>query len=247
MEDRSVLSREARQPDAELYFGDPARPTVVLIHGGFWRPEYDLTHLRPMASALSALGWPVCLIEYPRVPGRPDLATAGVAAAAAAYAGREIVLMGHSAGGHLALWAAQSQAAHNQAAHGQAADGPLARDLAAGQPAARAQAGAIVRGVIALAPVADLALARSLGLDDGAVDDFLGACPVGDYQPEYEQATLIHGMADALVPVALSESYQGRHPLARLIRVPGAGHFALIDPISDAWPMMIEELDRLLA
>jgi acetyl esterase/lipase len=217
MEDRSVLSRPARPADAECYFGDPARPTVLLIHGGFWRPEYDLTHLRPMASALSGLGWPVCLIEYPRVPGRPDLVTAGVATAVSAFAGREIVLMGHSAGGHLALWAAGLNT------------------------------GAVLRGVIGLASVADLGLARSLNLDDGAVRDFLGPYDERDYQPVYDRPVLIHGTDDTLVPISVSEAYQGRHELARLVRVPEAGHFALIDPISDAWPIVIDELARLLA
>ena len=63
-EDRSVLSRAAREPDEELRYGDHAdqvidywhakeyRPLVVFVHGGFWRPEYDRMHARPLGEAL---------------------------------------------------------------------------------------------------------------------------------------------------------------------------------------------------
>ena len=86
-EDRSVLESVAREPDgswasgegadevADLYLppaGGTARVPVLLIHGGYWRPEYDRIHLRPMAAALSAAGHPTVLIAYPRRPGRPD-------------------------------------------------------------------------------------------------------------------------------------------------------------------------------
>lgn len=218
MEDRSVLSRDARLPDlalsdADVYFGDPARPVIVLIHGGFWRPEYDRLHLRPLAAALADEGWPVYSIEYRRIPGRPDLLVADVRAALETVSG-DAILMGHSAGGHLALWAAAFFKA---------------------------------RGVIGLAPVADLELARSLDLDDGAVAAFLGDHDQNQYQPGVPAATLIHGTEDTLVPLSLSRAYADRHPECRLVELPGAGHFAVIDPLSDAWPIVIEELRRLLA
>src|SRR5687767_5756925 len=77
---------------------------VALIHGGFWRPAYDRVHLRPMAAALRDLGWEVVSIEYRRVPGDPDATVSDVRAALSAAA--PDVIAGHSAGGHLALWAA---------------------------------------------------------------------------------------------------------------------------------------------
>jgi acetyl esterase/lipase len=216
MEDRSVLDRPARLPDlalsdADVYFGDPARPVVVLVHGGFWRPEWDRTHLRPMAAALAGLGWPVFMPEYRRIPGDPSAAVDDVRQAIAAV-GRDVIVMGHSAGGHLAL---------------------LVR------PPRRI-------GTIALAPVADLTLARELDLDDGAVNDFLGAHPLEPFQPGTPDAVLVHGTADRMVPLRLSEAYAARHPGSRLMRVDGAGHFALIDPLSPAWPNVIDELHRLL-
>lgn len=217
MEDRSVLDRPARLPDlalpdADVYFGESARPVVVLLHGGFWRPEWDRTHLRPMAAALADLGWPVFLPEYRRIPGDPWAMVEDVQAAIATV-NRNVVVIGHSAGGHLALLV---------------------------QPPQRI-------ATIGLAPVADLTLARELDLDDGAVNEFAGAHGLDAFQPATPDAVLLHGTDDPLVPISLSEAYVARHPATRLVRVKGAGHFALIDPLSTAWPNVIDELNRLLA
>src|SRR5262245_16821812 len=217
MEDRSVLDRPARLPDlalshGDVYFADPARPAIVLLHGGFWRPQWDRTHLRPMAAALADAGWPVFLPEYRRIPGNPAATVQDVGEAIAAV-GRKVVVIGHSAGGHLALLV---------------------------QPPHRI-------ATIALAPVADLSLARELDLDDGAGNDCVGQYPLEPFEPETPDAVLLHGTDDPLVPLRLSEAYAARHPGTRLVRVDGAGHFALIDPMSRAWPNVIDELNRLLA
>lgn len=237
-EDRSVLERDARAPDGSWAYGDgpdevadlyvpPAgvtrRVPVLLVHGGYWRPEYDRTHLRPMAAALSAAGHPTVLIEYPRRPGRPDPTVEAVRAALAGVdqvVDAPVVLIGHSAGGHLALLAAQP------------GDTPAL-------------------GVLALAPVADLALADRLGLDNGAVRDFLGRpavdCP--DLDPAalprpWVPVTVIHGADDSLVPLDVSESYcsDGR---GHLVVLDGTGHFETIDPASGAWSAVIAELSAL--
>ncbi|HCT80928.1 MAG TPA: alpha/beta hydrolase [Micromonosporaceae bacterium] len=214
VEDRSVLSREGRLPDlalpeADIYFGDPSRPLVMLIHGGFWRPEYDRIHLRPMAAALSDLGWPVYSIEYRRDPGNPRATVEDVRAALAAV-NRDVIVVGHSAGGHLALLMNSTR-------------------------------------TIALAPVADLTLARELDLDDGAVHAFLGVHNLEDFQPAADRAVIIHGTDDEVVPISVTAAYLALHPSSRFVRLTGEGHFALIDPLSKAWPNVIDELDRLLA
>lgn len=239
-EDRSILDRPAPQPTRAWAFGespdqvadlylpppgaDSSTPPVVLLHGGYWRPEYDRRHLRPMAAALAAAGHPTALVEYARVPGRPDAALADVHRALVALPGvlgpGPPLLLGHSAGGQLALVAA------------------------AGMPAT---------GVLALAPVADLAMADRLGLDEGAVRSFLGG-PAAD-RPDLDPAalpplatrvTLLHGDRDSLVPLALSESYcaDGR---GRLVVLPGIGHFEPIDPQSPAWAAVLHELSALAA
>ncbi|MDT0307151.1 alpha/beta hydrolase [Streptomyces sp. DSM 44917] len=242
VEDRSVLTRETPPPPLTVRYGEgpdrvadawpggaaaAGRPLLVLIHGGFWRPEYDRTHTRPMARALAGDGWSVASLEYRRVPGDPGATGEDVRAALAAVPGElaargaasdgSMVLVGHSAGGHLALWAAAVAPAPG------------------------------LRGTLGLAPVADLRLGHRLGLDGGAVRDFLGGEPGagGEGADAWDPArlaapgapvVLVHGMEDIRVPLGLSDAYARAHPGARVVPVPGVGHFELIDPLSAAWP-----------
>jgi acetyl esterase/lipase len=241
-EDESVLTRSARAPDRVIAYGaDPAqileirsggagatqRPLIVIIHGGFWRPDIDRAHARPMADAIAAAGWTVALPEYARVAHDPGPTLADLtlvlrqAVGCVADHNGRVLLVGHSAGGHLALWATAARVCPT------------------------------LIGTLALAPIADLLLAHELGLGHGAVGRFLGADPVSrpDIDPRQMAApgtatTLLHGVDDAIVPLLVSESYVAAHPLAQLIPVPGAGHYALIDPQSSAWPMLMARLAR---
>jgi acetyl esterase/lipase len=243
-EDRSVLARPAAAPDAVLAYGPeaeqvadvrfaadapPGRPVLFVVHGGFWRPAFDRRHVRPMTQALAAAGWTTVAPEYRRLPGRPDAAVGDVRTAVRALAGwpelagRRVVLVGHSAGGHLALHAAATIELRHA---------PV--------------------GVLALAPVADLRLAQFLRLDGDAVPAFLGddasVCPDLDpaqLPPPSAPVRIVHGIGDAVVPVAVSESYVRQHPAAVLTR-PDCGHFALIDPRSPAWPTVLGALDDLV-
>jgi len=208
----------------------PRRPLVIIIHGGFWRPDIDRTHARPMADALAAAGWSVALPEYARVLHDPEPTLQDLRAllgqpleALAAHDGR-VVLIGHSAGGHLALWASAAR---------------LCPRLSA---------------TLALAPVADLALAHALKLGNGAVARFLGGGP--ECRPDLDPCrlpdapaavTLLHGLEDDTVPVALSESYAAAHRGVRLVALPGAGHFDVIDPKSRAWASVLAELAQAAA
>lgn len=238
-EDRSVLTRAGRAPDRVDRYGDdpdqvvdsyapvpgpPQRTPIVLVHGGFWRPEYDRDHLRPMAAALADRGHPVALIEYRRRPGDPDATVADVRGAIAAAhdeQGPPAVIVGHSAGGHLVLLAAASS------------DVPLA-------------------GCLALAPVADLGLAEDLALDGDAVPAFLGTAAAHrrDLDPVHQRpaipTTVVHGEDDSLVPVTLASAYAARTG-ARLVPIPAVAHFEVIDPQSSAWPVVLAELDALAA
>ncbi|MCZ2857586.1 alpha/beta hydrolase [Blastococcus sp. VKM Ac-2987] len=245
-EDRSVLSRPAPGPDLVLRYGAAdehvcdvrlggpraaGRPLVVLLHGGFWRPEYDRVHVRPMTDALARAGWTTATPEYRRIPGRPDAMVADVRAAlrevrrsdvTTAHSDGRLLVAGHSAGGHLALLAA------------------------AGAPAG-------VVGVLALAPVADLEVAAALALDTDAVPAFLGGPAAGraDLDPARlatpdARVHIVHGTGDGIVPAVVSESYRRRHPAAALTALP-VGHFALIDPSSTAWPVVLGALDGLAA
>jgi acetyl esterase/lipase len=247
LEDRSVLSRPAASPHQVLRYGpDPEhvvdvrfppsdrgnRPLVMVVHGGFWRPQYDRSHAAPMSEALATAGWTVATIEYRRIPGAPDTTVEDLRLAIEVVPGLipghtgKLLLLGHSAGGHLVLWAASC----------------------CGSPA--------LHGVIALGPVADLALAHEHGLGEHAVVAFLGTEPKG--RPDLDPARLnrprvpailLHGELDAIVPLAISQAYQTAHQTSheqpRLIRLAEAGHFALIDPLTEAWGEVLASLNLL--
>lgn len=246
-EDASVLSRTAAELDAVLSWGpgpedvadvrlgSDSRPLVVVLHGGFWRPTYDRAHVRPMTEAISAAGWTVVAPEYRRAPGRPDLTCDDVRVALRVlpvelrgrHDGR-VVVMGHSAGGHLALWAA--------------AVAPASGLLA----------------TVALAPVADLLAADRESLGDGAVGDFLGAAAStrGDLDPvrmasPATSVLILHGVDDEIVPLRQSQAYADAHPLVHpgspLRAIPGAGHFDLIDPVSPHWADVVAALVEVSA
>ena len=243
VEDESVLSRPARAPEitvaygtepeqiADIRYGKNApehRPLVVLIHGGFWRPAYDRRHTGPMSAALADAGWTVATIEYRRVPGKPDLTLQDVSRAVETLPSLvkrhngNVVLIGHSAGGHLVLFAAASL--ENSS----------------------------IAGVLALAPVADLQLSQQRELGNGAVLAFLGldAKERKDADPKLlpspqARVVIVHGALDEIVPLEISRSYVASHPRARLAEVAGAGHFAVIDPASAAWPQFTRELSAL--
>jgi acetyl esterase/lipase len=242
-EDRSVLSRAARAPDevveyghdrdqiADVWWGTAGadqRPLMLILHGGFWRPQYDRAHTRPMAEALADAGWTVASAEYRRVPGEPDATLEDISRALEIVPTRvgrhngRVVLIGHSAGGHLVLWLSAARRTSQLA------------------------------GTLALGPAADLRLSHELKLGDGAAQAFLGTSPAKreDADPcrlasPAVPITIVHGEQDEIVPVALADSYVAAHPRTRLVRLADAGHFAVIDPASAAWPVVVAELRAL--
>ncbi|MFH8344707.1 alpha/beta hydrolase family protein [Streptomyces sp. NPDC018045] len=243
-EETALLGLAPEAPDATLTYGPhpdqvidlygPRNdgPVVLLLHGGFWRAAYDRTHLSPLAAELARHGLPVALAEYRRAGaggGWPRTYEDVVAAAAAVE--RPVVAVGHSAGGHLALL------------------------LAASRPDGRGP-DALLRS-IAVAPVADLARAHELGLSDGAVAEFLGAGPgwadrlaAADpvrWPPGTVSVTVLHGTADAEVPVELSRRYVraaaaagGTVPLLR--EQAGTGHYAHVTPGTAAFRVLLATL-----
>lgn len=262
-----VLSRPAPPPDRTVRYGDEPdqvvdlrlpppgagpRPLVVVVHGGFWRAAYDRTHAGPQASALAATGYVVAVPEYRRVgqtgggwPGTlDDTATWSdqVVDLAVGELGTDVVdrgrvvYVGHSAGGHLALWAAARHRLPESSPWRRAA--PLA-----------------VRGVVSLSGVSDLRLAADLGLGSVATQDLLGGGP-DDVPDRYEvcdpaglvptgrRAVLVHGVADSEVPVEVSRRFAARAQVAgddvRLVELDRTGHYDLIDPLSDAWPAVVD-------
>ena len=130
---REVLTRPAPPPDTTLHYGalpehvadvylpeagDDTGTLVLVVHGGFWRAQYDRAHVRPMCHALAGAGYTVASVEFRRTgqagggwPGTfDDVAQAmdtvpTLLADAVGGPFPRVVLLGHSAGGHLATWA----------------------------------------------------------------------------------------------------------------------------------------------
>jgi pimeloyl-ACP methyl ester carboxylesterase len=98
-----LADARVRYGELPLQFADrygEGEPRVVFVHGGFWKPEYELTHAGHACAALAAVGIPTLNLEYRRDDWRNTLADvrAGIVLVERA------VVVGHSAGGHLALW-----------------------------------------------------------------------------------------------------------------------------------------------
>ncbi len=237
-EDRSVFELPTRTcARVEKYGADPDNfieifettgqclGQIFLIHGGFWHPEYDLTHLRPFAGALSDAGWRVQLVEYRRTLGKPDNYLADIRAAIVHSGGG--VLMGHSAGGHLALLASDKESEK------------------------------LITGIIALAPVGDMAGADALNLDGGAIKLFLGDSAVNrpDLDPNIMlnanvPVVIIHGIDDIRVPIALSHSLYNSYKTAGLecefIELVDTGHFEVIDYRAKPFEIILNQLKKLV-
>ncbi|MHB9860171.1 alpha/beta hydrolase family protein [Streptomyces sp. YIM S03343] len=261
---------------------DESAPLVVLLHGGAWRAPYDRVHLSPLAAFLARRGFAVASVEYRRgaaddgtgsgsddgtgsgsdggsgsgsdggpVAGRWPETFDDVAAAMDALPGlvrqalpqadpSRTVLTGHSAGGHLALWAA--------ARHVLPADSPW-----------RTPAPAPLRGVVALAPVADFDVAEKLAVCGNASRQLLGGDdhfaerrPYADpalLLPTGIATTLVQGRTDEVVPLAVAEAYTDAAAKAGevvgLTLLEDVGHFPLIDPAAGAAAVVAEEIAQL--
>ncbi|MFJ8468179.1 alpha/beta hydrolase [Streptomyces swartbergensis] len=274
-EEKSVFSHAPVDPDVTAAYGDhpdqvidfyaprgqagpggPA-PVVLVLHGGAWRAPYDRRHISPFAAFLARRGFAVASAEYRRggdedsVAGRWPDTFDDVAAALDALPAlvrehlpqahpRRTVLTGHSAGGHLALWAAARHV------------------LPAGSPW-RADSPAALRGVVALAPIADLAVADKLDVCGGAVRQLLGGDEYfAERQPYADPAlllptgiatTLVQGRTDLDVPQVVAESYADAAAKAGemvgVTLLEDVGHFPLIDPAADACAVVVEEIAQL--
>jgi acetyl esterase/lipase len=250
-----VVHRYGPSPDQFLELSLPrgrgAVPVAVVLHGGFWRAAYGVELARPLAADLAGAGWAAVAVEYRRVGaggGWPATLT-DVAAAVDSLAdlsghprvaGRldlsRVAVVGHSAGGHLAAWAAGRQR------------------LRAGAPGAEP----VVRVTDAVlqAGVVDLGGALVAHLGDGAVRDFLGE-PPGEHParlavadpvrllPTGARVLCVHGAGDDVVPLRQSERYAAAARAAGdavEVRVVPGDHMHLIEPGGNAWRLVREWL-----
>ena len=222
-----------------------AFPVVVLVHGGFWRNRYDLTLMEPLAADLSGRGFAVWNIEYRRIgdPGGGWPGTAADVAAAVdrlAALGEELDLgrlgiVGHSAGGHLALWAAGRGALRDGATGARHAVTPI---VAIGQGAVVDLPGA------AAAPLGYGAVLELLGGTRTEVPDrYSAARPRLDAGPTMMSVV---GTADDIVPPRYSTD-PDRPGAVETVEIDGADHFDLIDPTHDAWHAVVDALTNAFA
>jgi acetyl esterase/lipase len=218
--------------------GRGPHPVAIVVHGGCWLAEYDLGYMSGLSAALRDAGVATWSIEYRRIgddgggwPGTlEDVAAAADFLAEIASEhdfdlGR-VAAVGHSAGGHLALWLAGRTSL--------AADDPL-----------RGQTPQPLRGVVAIAGIADLAAYAAPDGCGSAVPELLGGAP-GEVPQRLRRASpreliplgvrqvLVTGALDPIVPPSHAGDYADA---ARAVGDPvdvttvsGAGHFELIDP-----------------
>lgn len=281
-ESEALFSRPRVEPDVTAAYGEhpdqvvdfyaprggrEGVPLVVVLHGGAWRAPHDRWHLTPFAAFLARRGFAVANVEYRRgngaeggvdhgsgagpVAGRwpetfddiaavMDALPALVAEVLPQADPRRIVVTGHSAGGHLALWATARHV------------------LPLGSPW-RLDAPPRLRGVVAIAPIADFTTAVELGVCGGAVVQLLGgedqlkvrgdSVDPSALLPTGIATAVVHGRNDIVVPQAVAEAYVDAAAKAGemvgITLLEDVGHYAPIDPGADACAVVAEELAQL--
>ena len=210
-------------------------PVIVFIHGGFWRNAYDLTLAEPQAADAVARGFAAWNIEYRRLgdpgggyPGTFDDVSAAVDLLAELDApldlGR-VVVVGHSAGGHLALWIGQ-----------------------------RRNPDVIPKLVVGQAPVADFEATADLsggavvefmgGTSEERPDAYAVADPL-HLLPAKVPQLIVHGDSDVNVPVESVDAYVAAAGDGLVFRkFIATDHFDVIDPSHDSWQFVLSTIEE---
>ena len=204
-------------------------PLVIFIHGGCWLNAYGVDHTSAFSSALASTGYAVVSLEYRRIddegggwPGSYEDVLRGIKVALelkqAPYNNNNVAIVGHSAGGHLALLAG-----------------------------AALKQNPSIKSVIGLAAITDLpAYARGNNSCQQATPKFIGGSPE-DKPKAYSQANpaeadlhprtrLIQGTADTIVGLD-----QTLHQ-ATVHRIEGGGHFDMIHPYTSSFQTLLKQL-----
>ncbi len=211
---------ETRDPGFEtLAYGDDADQvadvrhgggrTAILVHGGFWRPAFTRSNTRALSVDLALRGWTTWNVEYRRT-GVDDTLADVEAALDLTGPGTAI---GHSAGGHLVLWAAGT--------------GKLERAVS-------------LAGVTDLARAAHEGIGANAAVEFAGSQPPAHADPMRRPTPPVP-TLLVHGTEDDRVPFDYSRAYAEVHGV-ELLTLRGAGHFELIDPRTPEWARIAGKL-----
>jgi acetyl esterase/lipase len=259
-----ILSRQPPSADARLVYGpDPNQfvdmrfpaqdknggkryALVINIHGGFWRSRYNLDHAGHLCAALARQGFVAANVEYRRVGndggGWPGT-FADIRSAHQFLTQQETtfnldlartVVMGHSAGGQLALCLAAHEASVSKVV--------------------------CLAGVVDLRRAYELHLSHDAvaeflhGTPREVPDHYREADPM-EFSIPHAKQRIIQGSVDDVVPSVFSRDYVaakekrtgGEKEDVHLLEIAGAGHFDLIDPESTAWKSIEKTLMQLSA
>jgi acetyl esterase/lipase len=266
---RDILTRAAMPPDHRISYGsnefqfaelrlpkgakgDGPHPVAIVIHGGCWMSEYGLSYMGHLSEALAEAGVATWSVEYRRVGNRgggwpgtfEDVALAADHLRKIAKTYQldldRVIAVGHSAGGHLALWLAARKIL------------PKDSPVYSSDPLP-------LRGVVSLAGVTDLR--RSGTACDAIVPQLMGGSAT-DKTAIYNQASpiellplgvpsaIVQGSSDNIIPLEMAKEYadaaKKKGDDAKLVVIEKAGHFEIVDPKSFAWEMVKNEALALL-
>src|SRR4051794_13889859 len=227
-----------RQNRADLYVprdGEEPFPVVVLVHGGYWRSVYGKIVMKPLAADLVRRGYAAWNIEYRRIGRRQGggypMTFDDVAAAIDHLASlddprldlNDVTFIGHSAGGHLALWAASR-------------DGDMRVEPS------RVIAQAPITNLVNVGPAAHVLMG---GEPRELPERYAESDPI-QLLPVRKPLLLVHGADDQTIPVARTRDYADAARAAgddvALIEPQPGGHRSHIDPRSKAWQAAVEWL-----
>ncbi len=213
--------------------GAGPHPVVVFIHGGFWRARFDLTNAHAACEALTASGLATWNLEYRRIgqpgggwPGTAEDVLAGLKHLSHLFElyhldAMRVVIAGHSAGGHLALWAAAQNAVDMRGV-------------------------VSLAGVSDLRYAQELQLSSGVAGEFMGNGDYSTASPI-ELLPISAPQVLIHGTADTVVPFSMSQRFAEKSGNARLVTLEGTGHSEVIDPAAAEWETVHRNITALLS
>lgn len=263
---RDILTRSAMPPDHRISYGSDEfqfaelrlpkgsgpHPVAIVIHGGCWLSQYGLSYMGHLSAALAEAGVATWSVEYRRIGNRgggwpgtfEDVARAAdhLRKIAKTYQLdlNRVIAVGHSAGGHLALWLAARKSLPKDSPVYSSDPMPL-------------------RGVLSLAGITDLR--RSGTACDANVPQLMGGSAV-DKTAIYNQASpiellplgvpsaIVQGDSDTIIPLEMAKEYadaaKKKGDDAKLVVIEKAGHFEIVDPRSFAWETVKNEALSLL-